>query len=65
MSTRARIESAIPGQEPDFASVTAHSPEMISRFFALYAHLWQQGIVPPELKELTRIRNARITDCGY
>jgi hypothetical protein len=38
---------------------------MIARFFALYTELWQQGIVPPELKELTRIRNARITDCGY
>jgi|TARA_B100000959_G_C14886559_1_gene584862 hypothetical protein len=65
MSTRPRISSALPDQEPTFANVTAHAPDMIARFFTLYTELWQKGIVPPELKELTRIRNARITDCGY
>ncbi|HEX7034178.1 MAG TPA: hypothetical protein VF210_00300 [Pseudomonadales bacterium] len=40
-------------------------PEVISAFFELYGEFWQRGIVPPEIKELTRVRNARVTDCGY
>ena len=31
----------------------------------LYAEFWQRGILSQEIKEMTRIRNARITDCGY
>ena len=65
MSSKPRISSAIANAPASFASVTAHSPEMIRRFFDLYAELWQSGEIPPDLKELTRIRNARVTDCGY
>ena len=65
MSTLPRIPSAIPGAEPDFGSVTAHIPEVMGRFFELYAAFWQAGTVAPDLKELTRLRNARVTDCGY
>ncbi len=65
MSTQPRIPSAVPGQAEEFGTVTAHTPQTISRFFELYSEFWQRGIVPPELKELTRLRNARITDCGY
>ncbi len=65
MSTIPRISSAIVGQAEDFASVTAHAPDMIARFFDLYAEFWQRGVVGAEIKEMTRLRNARITDCGY
>jgi hypothetical protein len=65
MSTTPRLPSAIPGQEQNFASVTAHAPDMIARFFDLYAEFWQRGVVGAEIKEMTRLRNARITDCGY
>lgn len=65
MSSIPRIPSARPGMPEDFASVTAHAPEMIARFFDLYAEFWQRGVVAAEIKELTRLRNARITDCGY
>ena len=65
MSTKPRLSSAIEGEDPTFASVTAHAGPLIGKFFDLYADLWQNGLIPPELKELTRIRNARITDCGY
>ncbi|NKB98526.1 MAG: hypothetical protein GKR90_08550 [Pseudomonadales bacterium] len=65
MSTQPRIDSAIPGEVANFGTVTAHSPEVIARFFDLYAEFWQDGEVSAELKELTRIRNARVTDCGY
>ena len=65
MSTTPRIPSALPGQAADSGSVTAYAPDMIARFFDLYGELWQHGIVAAEIKELTRLRNARITDCGY
>ena len=42
-----------------------HTPASTGRFFDLYAEFWQRGVVADELKEMTRMRNARITDCGY
>ena len=65
MSTTPRIDSALPGQPAHFGSVMSHVPDTIGRFFELYSEFWQNGIVPPELKEMTRLRNARVTDCGY
>jgi hypothetical protein len=65
MSTKPRILPAQPGVAADFGSVMSHVPEITGRFFELYAEFWQRGVVPPELKEMTRIRNARVTDCGF
>jgi len=65
MSTKVRVSSAVPGKSADFGTVLAHQPEMASRFADLYAHFWQQGRVSQRIKEITRIRNARITDCGF
>jgi len=65
MSSSPRIPSAIPDEQENFGTVTAHAPHMIARFFDLYAEFWQRGVVAAEIKELTRLRNARITDCGY
>jgi hypothetical protein len=65
MSTQPRIPSAVPGQPENFASVMAHTPAAVTKFFALYSEFWQRGIVSVQVKELTRLRNARITDCGY
>lgn len=65
MSTKPRVPSALPGQPAQFGTVMAHAPATIESFAALYAELWQHGTVPAPLKEMTRLRNARITDCGY
>jgi len=65
MSTTPRLPSAIPGEPQSFATVTAHAAEPMARFGALYAELWQHGRIDPALREMTRLRNARITDCGY
>ena len=65
MSTTPRVPSAIDGAPAEFGTVMMHTPEIITRFGELYATFWQQGIVAQEIKEMTRIRNARITDCGY
>ena len=43
----------------------SHTPGATGKFFQLYAEFWQRGVVADELKEMTRMRNARITDCGY
>jgi len=65
MSTQPRLPSAIPDQPQNFATVTAHAPDLMQRFFDLYAHFWNDDVVGAEIKEMTRLRNARITDCGY
>ena len=65
MSTRPRVGSAIPGAPSEFGTVMRHTPDVIAKFGELYAEFWQQGLISQEIKEMTRIRNARITDCGY
>ena len=65
MSGTPRVESAEPGAPADFRTVMMHAPEIISKFGELYAEFWQRGIISQEIKEMTRIRNARITDCGF
>ena len=65
MSTTPRVPPVAGAQNADFGSVMAHAPDVIGRFFELYAEFWQNGVLAAELKEMTRLRNARITDCGY
>ncbi len=65
MSTHPRVSSAVPGQPAEFGTVMIHTPAATGRFVDLYAEFWQNGVVAQELKEMTRMRNARITDCGY
>ena len=36
-----------------------------SAFPALYGRFWSDGVVDQPTKEVTRLRNARITDCGF
>jgi hypothetical protein len=42
----------------------AHDGELNARFDAFYAALWQEGVVDEATKEVGRLRNAKITDCG-
>jgi hypothetical protein len=65
MSTNPRVQSAVPDDAPSFGTALAHQPALLSAFGKLYGTLWTQGIVDQPLKELVRIRNARVTDCGY
>ena len=43
----------------------AHAPEVLHAFLRLYGHLWRDGVVDQPTNEVVRLRNARITDCGY
>lgn len=46
-------------------SVLGEQPQALVAFLRLYGTLWSHGTVPQPLKEIARLRNARITDCGY
>ncbi len=65
MSTKPRIAPPVADAPANFGSVMSHVPNTTARFFELYGEFWQRGIVPVELKEMTRLRNARVTDCGF
>lgn len=67
MAGRPRIEPppAMPGSDALAQSPLAHQPELLRAFLRLYGTLWSHGIVDHPTKEIARIRNARITDCGY
>ena len=65
MSPRARIEPPPnPGDDLVSASPLGHQPETLAAFTRLYATLWSRGVLDHATKELARLRNARVTDCG-
>ena len=51
--------------DPVAGSVLAHLPEALAAFQHLYGVLWSTGPIEPALLELVRIRNARVTGCGF
>jgi AhpD family alkylhydroperoxidase len=56
---------ATTSADPMARSVLAHLPESLAAFQQLYAVLWQDAALDPITKEIARMRNARVTDCGY
>lgn len=65
MSTLPRVSSAVPGEPPHFGSVLAHQPAIAERFFALYGAFWGSDGLSARVKEVARMRNARVTQCGF
>ena len=65
MSTIPRVSSAVPGEPAHFGSVLAHQPEIAARFFALYGAFWDSDVLAARIKEVARMRNARVTECGF
>jgi alkylhydroperoxidase family enzyme len=65
MSTTPRVSSAIPGEPAHFGSVLAHQPEIAESFFALYGRFWGSDVLAARIKEVARMRNARVTECGF
>lgn len=49
---------------PGGASLFDHSPELFAVFNRFYGVLWSEGVVDMATKEVGRIRNARVVDCG-
>ena len=65
MSTAPRLHTPAGTEPALLGDLLAHTPDIAQRFGALYAELWQHGRIAPDLREITRLRNARVTDCGY
>jgi alkylhydroperoxidase family enzyme len=65
MSTIPRVSSAIPGEPAHFGSVLAHQPKIAESFFALYGRFWGSDVLSARTKEIARMRNARVTECGF
>ncbi len=65
MSTTPRVSSATPGEPAHLGSVLMHHPAMAERFFELYGTFWDSDVLSARLKEVARLRNARVTECGF
>ena len=65
MSSTPRLDPVDPTARPVFGSILGHQPQLAKAFSTLYAEFWQRGELDHITKETTRLRNARITDCGY
>jgi alkylhydroperoxidase family enzyme len=65
MSTIPRVSSGIAGEPAHFGSVLAHQPAMAESFAALYGRFWGSDVLAARIKEVARMRNARVTECGF
>jgi alkylhydroperoxidase family enzyme len=65
MSTIPRVSSAVPDEPAHFGSVLAHQPAIAESFFALYGQFWGSDVLAARIKEVARMRNARVTECGF
>ena len=51
------------GADASVLRATAHRPEMFDAYFSFYYPAHQGGLVEPDLKELVRLKIARLNDC--
>ena len=65
MATTPRLASAVDAQPAAFGTILAHAPNVARAFGGLYGQFWSHGVLDHASKETVRLRNARITDCGY
>ena len=56
-------KAAPPFFSAAFYQVLGHCPEMIQQFFSFYNTWHEGGKVPPVIKELARLKVARLNDC--
>ncbi len=51
------------GADASVLRAVAHRQDMFDRYFEFYYPAHQGGVVEPELKELVRLKIARLNDC--
>lgn len=51
------------GADASVMRALAHLPEMFDAYYAFYFPAHQEGLVEPDLKELVRLKIARLNDC--
>jgi hypothetical protein len=62
--TRARVHAVeASGADASVLRALAHCQDLFDRYFAFYYPAHQGGVVEPELKELVRLKIARLNDC--
>ncbi len=49
---------------PDGTSIFGYQPELAASFWRFYGELWSNGELDQSTKEVARLRNARLNDCG-
>jgi hypothetical protein len=57
----AAIEAS--GADASVLRAVAHRPDMFDAYFSFYYPAHQDGLVEPALKELVRLKVARLNDC--
>ena len=61
---RTQVEQAeASGADASVLRAVAHRQEMFDEYFKFYYPAHQGGLVEPELKELVRLKIARLNDC--
>ncbi len=65
MAPRVHPPADAPAGDPIRGSALGHQPELADAFMRAYGVLWSRGVVDHPTKEMARLRNARVTDCGY
>ena len=61
---RARVQAVeASGADASVLRAVAHRQDMFDRYFAFYYPAHQGGLVEPTLKELVRLKIARLNDC--
>jgi len=61
---RARVNAVeASGADASVLRAVAHRQDMFDRYFAFYYPAHQGGLVEPALKELVRLKIARLNDC--
>ena len=65
MSTTPRVSSGIATEPAHLGSVLAHHPALAARFSELYGAFWDSVVLSARVKEVARMRNARVTECGF
>lgn len=66
MSSVPRVTSAVDGLPPSFATGILQEPVMARGLDQVYQAVWgESGINGDRIKEIARMRNARINECGH
>lgn len=52
-----------PDQQSDVTRVFNHHPELFSAWNGFYKHIMADGAVPVRVKEMMRLRIARLNEC--
>jgi hypothetical protein len=53
----------VDGAAPSFETMLAHAPGLRPRYLEFRQALWRSELVPPQTKELMRVRSANKIDC--